>query len=743
MLVILVSACGQNEQDEAPQTNQDISQVTEPAFYAQTDETKEMVNTLRELSLNGIPENNIYWNQKRSDKLSEIVHNGQEMNFSPTWYEYCQELLWAGNPQACITELETYFDMSRPLYDQLNRPDDILIIELMALAHLRLGEQENCQNAHTAFSCILPLQQPGVHQLTKGSEKAIELYEIVFSKFPKDSHKWLLNLAYMTLGKHPQEVPKSYLLNFPNWEKEQQNFPRFNEIAMNVNVGENTLSGGTCVEDFNQDGYLDIFITAFGTDEQCHLFINDQKGSFVDKTNEAGLRGLTGGLNCVHADYNNDGFQDILILRGAWLEQGGNHPNSLLRNNGNDTFDDVTKSAGIYSLHPTQVATWADFNRDGFLDLFIGNETTGNAYNKSELYQNNGDGTFTEVSESSGVGALAAFVKGASWGDINNDNWPDLFVSVMGGKNKLFINNEGIFEDISAKAKIEEPLESFPCWFWDVNNDGLQDIYVGGYETTYPYCVSDCYAKELQGIPTPVSKPRLYINNGNETFTDKTKAYNLDKSIFPMGANYGDLDNDGYLDFYLGTGCPDFDAVVPNRMFRNVDGKTFEEVTSAGGFGHIQKGHGIAFADIDQDGDQDIYAVMGGAYQGDDFTNVLFENPGFGNNWITIDLQGITSARSAIGTRMELQLDNGKKIYCTAGTGGSFGSSSLQQEIGLGQAKKIKKLTIYWQHGETQTFEMIDINQKIKITENKPNLEIVQYNPVPFKAGSAEPHHHH
>ncbi|MBL4704111.1 MAG: CRTAC1 family protein [Flavobacteriales bacterium] len=210
-----------------------------------------------------------------------------------------------------------------------------------------------------------------------------------------------------------------------------------------------------------------------------------------------------------------------------------------------------------------------------------------------------------------------------------------------------------------------------------------------------------------------------------------------------MGSNFGDLDNDGYLDFYIGTGSPDFTSIVPNRMFRNVNGEGFEEVTSAGQFGHIQKGHAVAFADLDQDGDQDIYAVMGGAVQGDRFTNVLFENPISKNNWIVIELEGTKTNRNAIGTVLELTLDNGRKLYRTVSSGGSFGASSIQQEIGLGKATKIERLVIRWANNEVQTLEAIDINQKILIREGQKNVETIKYEPKPFTNHSNSHHHHH
>ena len=698
-------------------------------------ETQEMVTILADLYKNASTEDNIYINQRKADQLKQELNAPNVQYHGLEWYLYCQELLRAGNPRESIKELESNFDRNYPLGEQMT-PQNYYLFDLLTLAHLRAGEQENCQNFHNEFSCILPLNESAFHQMPEGSSNAIQIYQAMYDRHPTDTYKWLINLAYMTLGKHPAEVPNKYLINYPNWNLEQKEFPRFKEVAMGANVATNGLSGGTCIDDFDNDGLIDVFVTDYGMQGQTKLSINNGHGSFDDVTVSAGLKGIVSGLNCVHADYDNDGFLDIFVTRGAWLEGAGKHPNSLLKNNGDGTFSDVTKSAGLLSYFPTQTASWADFNKDGFIDLFVGNENE-----PCELFQNNGDGTFIEVSQEKGLKAITQFVKGVTWGDINNDNWPDLFISVLGGKNMLFKNNAGVFEDVSESAGIQEPIYSFPCWFWDVNNDGFQDLYVAGYQMDEVNTAAGAFSKEMQELPIDISQPRLYLNNKDETFKDVTNSFQLAKPGYAMGANFGDLDNDGYLDFYLGTGSPKFYDVVPNRMFRNVNGKRFEEVTSAGGFGHIQKGHGIGFADIDRDGDQDIYAVMGGAYEGDAFTNVLFENPGFENNWIILELEGVTTNRRAIGTRLEIQLDNGKKIYRTVGTGGTFGASSLQQEIGLGRAGLIKKLVIYWQNGETQTFETIAINQKIKITEGQTEFELIPYNYIPFSESTG--HHHH
>ncbi len=235
----------------------------------------------------------------------------------------------------------------------------------------------------------------------------------------------------MTIGEYPFNVPDSYFIEYPNWEKEKKDFPKFKEIAQNIGLAENGLSGGVSLEDFNNDGLIDVFITSYGMKDQSKLFINTGSG-FKDSTEKAGLAGLVGGLNTVHADYNNDGFTDIFILRGAWLGKGGNHPNSLLKNNGDGTFSDVTKSSGLLSFHPTQTAAWADVNNDGYLDLFIGNESRSNESHSCELYINQKNGKFLEKSSEYNLSSIKGFVKAVVFGDINNDQWPDLYLSVMG-----------------------------------------------------------------------------------------------------------------------------------------------------------------------------------------------------------------------------------------------------------------------------------------------------------------------
>ncbi len=210
------------------------------------------------------------------------------------------------------------------------------------------------------------------------------------------------------------------------------------------------------MEDFDADGDLDIMASSCGFRDQLRYFRNNGDGTFTERTAEAGLTGEVGGLNITHGDYNNDGYPDVLVLRGGWLFEQGEHPNSLLRNNRDGTFNDVTEEAGLLTFHPTQAAAWGDFDNDGWVDIFVGNESDGKKTRPCQLFHNNGDGTFTECADGLGIAAVG-YVKGVVWGDYNNDGWLDLYVSRMGGTNILYRNegpkrNPGSTENLAWKG---------------------------------------------------------------------------------------------------------------------------------------------------------------------------------------------------------------------------------------------------------------------------------------------------
>jgi len=181
---------------------------------------------------------------------------------------------------------------------------------------------------------------------------------------------------------------------------------------------------------------------------------------------------------------------------------------------------------------------------------------------------------------------------------------------------------------------------------------------------------------------------------------------------------------------YLGTGFPQYEGLVPNVMYWNRGGKRFADVTTAGGFGHLQKGHAIAFADLDRDGDQDVFAEMGGAFKGDAFGNALFRNPGFGNHALTLVLVGVQSNRSAIGARIRCDLvEDGttRSVYRHVSSGGSFGASPLRQAIGLGRAEQVDVLVIEWPtSGLVQTFRDVPAGRTFRVTEGVDELVPVE-----------------
>lgn len=653
-------------------------------------------------------------------------------------FKYAEQLLYAGKNEAATVQFTQIVQQMKGQMHEGNRH----VYELLAMSYLRLGEQQNCIDRHTPESCIIPIRGDGVYKLPSGPENAIRIYEQILNAFPNDlQSRWLLNIAYMNLGKYPDGVPEKWLVPINIFKTKGE--ISFKDIAIPLGLDVKGVSGGVCMEDFDNDGDLDLFMTSYGLKDPARFFINNNDGTFSERTHEANLDGIVSGLNTLHADYDNDGDRDIFILRGGWLI-GGTHPNSLLRNNGDGTFTDVTIEAGLLSFHPTQAGSWADFDADGWLDLYIANESVPDkTFHPNELYKNNGNGTFSNVAKLLGVDFIS-YYKGCTWGDINNDRLPDLYLSNIIGDNRLLVNRgNGVFQDIAPSANLTNPQMSFPCWFFDYNNDGWQDIAVVGYSYNPDQRAAGELLQEYLGQLPEGDWFRLYRNEGSEKFRDVSKEAGLRTLTFAMGCNFGDLDNDGWPDFYLGTGKPDLRSLVPNRMFRNINGQRFEDITM-NGFAHIQKGHGVAFGDIDNDGDQDIYEVMGGAFEGDISANILFENPGTsGNQWIDIELEGKSCNRDAIGSRIAVktvQKGGAKRtIWSSVNTGASFGSASLRQEIGLGKAEKIESVEVYWaQPGpEKSVYANVPMGRFIKITEGNAEVTVLDRKPVVLKGSTA------
>jgi hypothetical protein len=612
---------------------------------------------------------------------------------------------------------------------------------LLAISYLRLGEQKNCIANHVRESCILPVSEAAWYTVREATMKAAGLFENILQNNPDNLNAaFLLNVARMNLGEYPDKVPAAFRIKEDRLNSEYT-IPRFVNLALDLDVDVLSTSGGVCADDFNNDGLIDIINTGWLLTDQIRYFVNNGDGTFTDKTEAANLTGITGGLHVLHADYNNDGFKDIFIPRGGWWNDYGKLPNSLLKNNGDGTFTDVTYSAGLFSLYPTQTAVFADFDNNGWLDIFIGNETRRDSEKyPCELFMSNGDGTFTNKAEEAGV-ALEVFAKGVAAGDYDRDGFMDIVISSQGQDNFLLHNETSkqqgklSFKEVAKEAGVVGPVKSFPVTFLDFDNDGWLDIFIATYDANN--CDYD-NAADFLGKKPAGEYSVLYKNNGDGTFTNLVGKSGLERSMTAMGLNYGDVDNDGWLDIYVGTGTPEYTSLVPNKMFRNNAGKAYQDVTTAGGFGHLQKGHGIGFADFDEDGDQDIVEDMGGGYMGDPFQSAFFENPGNNNAWTTIRLVGTKSNRDAIGSRVIITTVNAagatEIFQHVISNGGSFGSNSLQLEAGLGSAQRIASIEVIWSGtGETQSWQNMPLRKIITLTEGKAESQIADPKPFVFK----------
>jgi hypothetical protein len=711
--------------------------------------TKKMIERLAKIRNSLDPVQLSFLSEQRAQMLVPMIDRStnavEKLNFR---YSLAETLTEGGDSEAALEQFKLIEDFVKSLPQPPPEKWQIGFRKSKAIASLRLGEQENCLRLHNAESCLFPLQPAAFHEVQRGSRGAVAILKEQLEKHPDDlSARWLINIAFMTLGEYPHQVPPQWLIP-PKAFESGYPLPRFPNVAGSLGLDVEGRAGGCILDDFDNDGFIDLITSPMNLEGQIRYFHNDGKGGFIERTTEAGLQGLPGGLNMQQTDYNNDGFLDVWIERGGWFQKQGRIPGSLLRNNGDGTFTDVTEEAGLLTMHPSQACVWFDYDGDGWLDLFKGNETSDPADpDPCELFHNNRDGTFTECAAACGLD-VKAIVKGVTSADYDNDRRPDLYLSILNGPNRLF-HNDGTnasgqwrFSDVTSHAKVSEPILSFPTWFFDYDNDGWEDLFVSGYKMGH---LGDVAADYL-GLPHEGTSPKLYHNNHDGTFTDVTESAKLNHVLLTMGCNFGDLDNDGWLDFYLGTGEPDLATIMPNRMFRNANGKFFQDVTTAGGFGHLQKGHAVGFADLDNDGDQDVFIVLGGAYPGDRARSALFLNPGNNNHWIKLKLEGTRSNRAAIGAKIKLAVatpEGAGAIYKTVNSGGSFGCSPLRQEIGLGNATAITSVEVFWPaSGIRQTLTGLALDHAYRIREDSSKPVALDLKRIEFRSVNGHEHAH-
>ncbi len=602
------------------------------------------------------------------------------------------------------------------------------IMFLRGVIYVRQAEVGNCILRHNKDCCILPLAGGGIHGQPGPARSARAAFEEYLAELPRNAKvAWLLNIVAMAIGDWPDAVPERYRIPREAFVSEYE-VGRFEDVAPALGVDRFANAGAVVADDFDGDGLIDVVASTSDPGGSMIHYRNRGDGTFEDVTARSRLDDQLGGLNVVGTDYDNDGDVDLFVLRGAWLfDAGGRMRRSLLRNEKDGTFTDVTREAGLAEpTRPSQAAAWGDYDGDGDLDVFVGNESPENDPTRypSQLFRNNGDGTFTDVAAEAGV-LNHSYAKGVAAGDYDDDGDLDLYVSNI-GPNRLYRNEGGMrFVDVAPSLGMEHPTgRSFATWFFDFDNDSDLDLYVGAYDAT----VADIW-HDLRGEPDGATRPCLYRNNGDGTFTDVALDVGFDHAWLPMGANFGDLDNDGWLDFYLGTGDPLYVSIMPNVMLRNDLGRRFQNVTTSAGTGHLQKGHGVAFADFDEDGDQDLYHQLGGFYPGDRFKSALFANPGHGNHFLVLKLAGTRSAASAYGARITVVVrtaEGERRIHRAVGSVSSFGGSPQRQEIGLGRAESIREVEIVWPtSGERQVFHDVPLDAKLRVVEGAERYEVL------------------
>jgi len=629
---------------------------------------------------------------------------------------------YSGEMKKSIAEWKAAYQLA-----ESEDPGSLLNLEeSLGTAYLHWSEMENGIYTDSGEMDIFPPLDPKAHfKRTDESKQAIEYFKTYLNERPGDLEvKWLLNLAYVTLGEYPAGVPAEYLIPEENFQS-KQDIGRFVDMAPAAGLNVFREAGGVIVDDFENDGLLDVVVSSMDVCDPIRFFHNDGDGTFSDRTQQAGLMNQTGGLNIVQADYNNDGCMDILVLRGGW-----EFPQrlSLLRNNCNGTFTDVTDASGLGAPIQTQGAAWADIDNDGLLDLFVVGEGV-----PSRLYHNKGDGTFEEIGQAAGIDQVG-FSKGVAAADYDHDGFPDFYVTNQNGYNFLYHNNGNLtFTEVGRQAGVQAPSFGFATWFFDYDNDGWPDLFVNSYLSAVGEAV-----KTYVGQPANAETLKLYRNKHDGTFEDVTAQVGLDKDFMIMGANFGDVDNDGYLDVYLGAGQPSFTALLPHVLLRNDQGKSFVNITQSSGTGELHKGHGISFADLTRRGSEDIVAVIGGAVPADAHTMRVFENPGNDNDWLNVRLVGVRSNRSGVGAEIKVTVQDGdaapRYIYRTVGQTSSFGGNPMEQNIGLGHDAHSISVDVWWPATKTrQHFTGVAKDQYIEIKELGTSYTKLEKHP--FKLG--------
>jgi tetratricopeptide (TPR) repeat protein len=593
------------------------------------------------------------------------------------------------------------------------RPKDAEPIFWLGEVYLKAGRFEEAIKAYDELLAEFPLHMEGLYgravakmKLGRTKEAIEDLTRVVEADPVPPEYRLLLRQLSEEQGGYPSDFDPLYRFD----DKARRYRPskiRFRDVGQEAGVKIPRASRASGWADYDGDGYLDLVAAA--TFQPIRLYHNQGDGTFVDKAKECGI-GEMPGWATLWADYDNDGDPDLFVGRTGWA---GPNPNSLYRNEGG-RFVDVTDTSGLKDAEGACfTASWADFDRDGWLDLWVGNFYGG----QDRLFRNRGDGTFVDVLPQMGITDHDSTV-GVTWGDYDRDGYPDLFATNLDGDNRLYHNLKGKdFEEIAGRLGVTRPLFSYAPFFLDVDGDGWMDLYCSGH------CNQNFMARWHEaGGPemNPQIRGSLYLNDRKGGFRDITQSAGLSGAYGAMSATFGDLNNDGLPEIFLCNGGPEMGRIERSVLFENRGGKRFVEIGEAAGVDYLGKGHGPSVADYDNDGRLDLYFGAGAAHRGDQWPCALYRNESPLRSWIAINLRGTTSNRDGIGARAEIR-SGGRTLTQERSGGCGFGVTNTPfLHFGLAESKGPVDVMVSWPSGRKEAYRALAVNRAWRLEEGKP-----------------------